>query len=301
MKFSRFDSPFIVVAALLVAFASVQQASAQKPAATKRQPLWKIEGKRATIYLVGSVHFLKEENYPLAAPIESAFERAKIAVFETDLEAVEKPEMQMKILSQSALPPGQTLKDQLSPKAYERLEAQLKETGLPVEGVKNLKPAMVALTILMIEMQKLGLNPKLGVDQHFLQKAKKAGKQIEGLEAPGFQIDLLTGFTKDEGEAMLDSMLKDLHLLKEELGKLLQAWQTGDMKAVADLLNRALEGYPDLYQRLLVERNKSWLPRIEALMRGDKDAIVIVGAGHLAGKQSVIELLEKNGAKVVQQ
>jgi len=278
-----------------------QPVAAQQPATAARLPLWKIEGKRCTVHLLGSVHFLKKEHYPLAAPIEAAFARAKVAVFETDLEAVEKPEMQMNLLSKAALPPGEVLSTHLSPKLYERLAQQLKESGLPVDAVKNLKPGMVAMTIAIVEMQKLGLDPKLGLDQHFYDRARKAGKEVIGLEEAQFQVDLITGFSKEEGEAILDSTLKDILTLKVELGKLLKSWQTGDMKTVAGLLNQALEEHPALYKRLLVDRNKSWVPRIEELVRGDKDAIVIVGAAHLAGKQSVIEMLEKNGLKVTQQ
>jgi len=286
---------------LFAVSALFQPVAAQRPATAARQPLWKIEGKRCTVYLLGSVHFLKNEHYPVAAPIEAAFERAKIAVFETDLEALEKPEMQMNLFAKSALPPGQTLSDQLSSKMYEQLAKQLKETGLPVEAVKNLKPGMVAMTMVMVEMQKLGLDPKLGLDQHFHQRARKAGKEVIGLEEPQFQVDLITGFSKEEGEAMLDSTLKEIHTLKAELSKLLKSWQIGDMKTLAVLLNRGLEEHPELHKRLFVERNKRWIPKIEELVRGDKDAIVIVGAAHLAGKQSVIEMLEKNGLKVVQQ
>lgn len=282
--------------------ALLQPAAAQPQSATAtRQPLWKIEGKSATVYLLGSVHFLKKENYPLAAPIGAAFDRAKVVVFETDLEALEKPELQMKLLGKSTLPAGETLRNQLSPKLYEQLAAQLKETGLPAEAVEKFKPSMVALTIALVEMQKLGLDEKLGVDRHFHERARKAGKEIIGLETPDFQVDLLTGFSKQEGEAMLKSTLKDISTLKQKLGQLLKSWQTGDMKTVAALLNEAMEEHPELYKRLVVERNKRWVPKIEELARGDKDAIVIVGTGHLAGKQSVIELLEKNGLKVTQQ
>ena len=298
MKTTKLASLSLVLFTVSLLF---QPVAAQQSPAAKRQPLWKIEGKRATVYLLGSVHFLKKENYPLAAPIEAAFERSKVAVFETDLEAAEKPELQMKLLTQAALPPGQTLSDQLSPKLYERLVAQLKETGLPAEAVKNLKPGMVAMTIAMVEMQKLGLDPELGLDQHFHQRARKMGKEIVGLEEPQFQVDLITGFSKAEGEAILDSTLKDIRTLKDELGKLFKSWETGDMKTLGNLLNEAVEEHPDLFKRLLQDRNKRWITKIEELIRGDKDAIVIVGAGHLTGKQSVIELLEKNGAKVVQQ
>jgi uncharacterized protein YbaP (TraB family) len=269
--------------------------------AVAKQPLWKIEGKQATVYLLGSVHLLKKENYPLAAPIEAAFDKSKVVVFETDMEALEKPELQMRLVSKSTLPEGQTLRDQLSPKLYEQVAAQLKETGLPVEAVEKFKPGMVALTIAMVEMQKLGLEDKLGVDRQFHERARKAGKEIVGLETPESQVDLLTGFSKPEGEAILKSTLKDISTLKQKLDQMLKAWQTGDMKTVADLLNEAMEEHPDLFKRLVVERNKKWVPKIEELVKGDKDAIVIVGTGHLAGKQSVIELLEKNGLKVTQQ
>jgi uncharacterized protein YbaP (TraB family) len=280
----------------------LQPAAAQQRSSTAtRQPLWKIEGKSATVYLLGSVHVLKKENYPLAAPIGAAFDQAKVVVFETDFEALEKPELQMKLLTQSTLPAGETLRGQLSPKLYEQLAAQLKETGLPVEAVEKLKPGMVGLTIGLLEMQKLGLDEKLGVDRHFHERARKAGKEIIGLETPEFQVDLLTGFSKQEGEALLKSTLKEIGTLKRELARLLKAWQTGDMKTVADQLNEGLEEQPELYKRLVVERNKRWVPKIEELVRGDKDAIVIVGTGHLAGKQSVIELLEKDGLKVTQQ
>jgi uncharacterized protein YbaP (TraB family) len=287
--------------ALIAVSLLFQLVAAQPSPAAEHHPLWKVEGKRATVYLLGSVHFLKRENYPVAAPIEAAFERAKVAVFETDLEAAEKPELQMKLLAQAALPPGQTLSDQLSPKLYERLTAQLKETGLPVEAVKNFKPGMVAMTIAMVELQKLGLDPELGLDRHFHQRARKMGKEIVGLEEPQFQVDLITGFSKVEGEAILDSTLKDIRTLKEELGKLFKSWESGDMKTLGHLLNQAVEEHPDLFKRLLQDRNKRWVTKIEELIRGDKDAIVIVGAAHFAGSQSVLELLEKNGAKIVQQ
>jgi uncharacterized protein YbaP (TraB family) len=291
---------FLPLLALLPALLQPVAAQQQRVAAT-RQPLWKIEGKSATVYLLGSVHFLKKENYPLAAPIEAAFERAKVVVFETDMDALEKPELKMKLLSKSTLPEGQTLRDQLSPKLYDQLSAQLKETGLPAEFVEKFKPGMAATLITVFEVQKLGLDPKLGVDQHFHQLARKAGKEIIGLEVPGFQVDLITGFSRQEGEAVLKSTLKDVSTLKQKLGQLLKSWQTGDMKTVANLLNESMEDHPELYKRLVVDRNKRWVPKIEELVRGDKDAIIIVGAGHLAGKQSVIELLEKNGLKVTQQ
>ena len=298
MKSSRI--PFLPLAALVISL-FCQPGRAQQATAVSRLPLWKIEGKRCTVYVLGSVHFLKKEHYPLPAAINSAFERAKVVVFETDLSWATEPKMQAKLLAKATLPGEQTLRDVLSPKVYERLAEQLKNSGLPVEAMEKLRPGMVAMTLALVEMQKLDLDPELGIDRHFDQRARKAGKEIIGLEDPEFQIDLLTGFSKEDGEAMLTSTLNDLHMLKTELGVLLKAWQAGDMKTVADMLNKSLEAHPVLYQRLLVQRNKNWISRVEGLARGDKDSIVIVGAGHLAGKDSLIEMLEKNGWKVAQQ
>jgi uncharacterized protein YbaP (TraB family) len=266
-----------------------------------RHPLWKLEGKRCAVYLLGSVHILKPEHYPLPAAIEAAFDQAKVVVFETDMDALNKPEAQVKLAAQAVLPAGETLASQISPKLHQRLRAQLDETGIPAEALQNFRPGMVAMTLALVEMQKMGLDPKLGVDHHFHERARKEGKEIVGLEEPQFQMDLITGFSKEEGEAILESTLEEIHTLKAELDKLLKAWQTGDMKSVADLLNKALEKHPSLHRRLLLDRNKAWITRIEELARGDKNALVVVGAGHLAGSQSVIELLQKNGWKVVQQ
>jgi uncharacterized protein YbaP (TraB family) len=270
-------------------------------AAEKKHPLWKIQGPNCTVYLAGSVHFLKKEHYPLPPPLEAAFAQAKIAVFEMDIGETETVEFQTRLMSKAMLPPGQTLSNQLSASLYERLEKQAGESGLPMETLQSFKPGMVALMLVMVELQRMKLDPKLGLDQHFYARAKKAKKEIRGLEAAQFQVDMLMSFSRKEGEAMLDSTLQDLKHAREELNQMLTAWQTGDMNALAGFMNKAFKEHPEIYKRLLVDRNKSWVPQIEALLRGSDDAIVIVGAGHLAGKDSVVELLEKNGAKVVQQ
>jgi uncharacterized protein YbaP (TraB family) len=287
---------------VLLLLALVHSALAQRPATNaNRHALWKIEGQRATVYLLGSVHFLKKENYPLAGPLGAAFDRAKIVAFETDMGALEDPKLQAKLMTQSALPDGATLRDQLPPKLYTRLADQLKDSGLPIEAVEKLKPGLAAMTLVLVEMRKLGLDETLGVDRHFHERAKKAGKEIMGLESAEFQLDLITGFSKAEGEALLDSTLKDIRTLREQLGRMIKSWETGDMTTLAQLMNEGMAEHPALFKRLLTDRNKQWVPKIEALARGDKDAIVIVGAGHLAGKGSVIDLLTKDGFKATQE
>jgi len=151
------------------------------------------------------------------------------------------------------------------------------------------------------ELQNMGFDIKLGIDSYFNERANKEGKQVIGLESQLFHTELLAGLTKDEAEALLNNVLKNLGKFRANVEKISTAWQAGEMTVVADYINREIGDHPTLIHRLLVERNKNWVPQIEALAKGDKDAIVTVGAGHLAGKQSLVELLEKNGWKVTQQ
>jgi uncharacterized protein YbaP (TraB family) len=165
----------------------------------------------------------------------------------------------------------------------------------------QLKPSLAAMMLVVLELQKLGLDPEKGLDKHFHTLALKEGKQIIGLETVDFQISLVTDFTKAEGEALMKSTLKDVDKLKTAIGDVLKAWQTGDSENLEKLLNEFVEEEPVLYKRLLTDRNNRWAPKIEEQCRGDKNVIIIVGAGHLVGKEGVVELLKKKGLKVTQQ
>ena len=170
---------WIRVLQVMALWALVQPAGAQQPsAAAPHPPLWKIEGKRATVFLLGSVHLLTPADYPLAAPIEAAFDRAKVVAFEADLASLNSPQLQAKVMTNMMLPAGQTIRDQLSPKLYDQLVPQLKATGLPLEAVERMKPGMLGMTLSMMELQKTGLDEKLGVDRHFYERAGKAGCRI---------------------------------------------------------------------------------------------------------------------------
>ncbi len=273
---------------------------AQPPAVT-RHTLWKVQGKESSVYLLGSVHVLKKSDYPLAAPIEAAFSNASVVAFETDIAALEDPATAMKLMSKSQLPEGETLSKQLSPEVYKMWTRHVEESGLPAEMFDQFTPAMASLTIAMLEMQKLGLDASQGVDKHFFALAHKSGKEIVPLEPVEFQINLLTGFSKEEGELLMKATLKDMENLKKDLAELLNAWKTGDAAQLEKLLNEAMKESPAIYKRMLTDRNQNWVPKIEELARGKKNAVVIVGAAHLVGKEGVVELLRKKGLKVTQE
>jgi uncharacterized protein YbaP (TraB family) len=287
-------------------WASAQEVKpAAKPSATAskatKHSLWKVEGKKCAVYLLGSVHVLKSEDYPLPAPINLAFSNSAIVAFETDIAALEDPAMAMKMLGKSRLPEGETLETQLSPEVYKAFMKHVREAGVPEMMVEQLKPAMAAMIIAVLELSKLGLEPEKGLDKHFFKLAKETAKEIIPLEAVEFQINLISDFSKEEGEAMMKTTLKNMDTIKSDLAEMLTAWRTGNAEALDKFLNEAMADSPAIYKRLVTDRNRNWLPKVEEFLKGDKNAIVIVGAAHLVGKEGVVHLIKEKGYKVVQE
>jgi uncharacterized protein YbaP (TraB family) len=275
-------------------------AQPSNPAAATRHSLWKVEGGTNVVYLLGSFHLLKAGDYPLPPPMEAAFSNSTVVAFETDLEEMDKPETALKMMSKCALPAGQTLKEQLSPGLYEELNRHATQAGVPMMALDNLRPALAVMMLEVSALLKLGVDPEYGVDKYFFSRARKEGKTIVPLETMDFQIGLLTDFSKEEGELLVKTSLVDIDNTKKDYDQMVAAWRTGDSAAMAKLLNEATQESPAIYKRLVSDRNQSWVPRIEELLRGNKKAIVIVGAGHLVGSDGVVELLKKKNLKVTQ-
>jgi uncharacterized protein YbaP (TraB family) len=253
------------------------------------------------VYLLGSVHVLKAENYPLPAVFENAFSNASVVVFETDIGAMMLPATQAKMMERAQLPQGQTLKDVLSEKTYADLLAQLKQSDLPEEMITPMRPGMAVTMLAMVELQKDGYDPEEGMDLYFHNRCKKESKSERGLETLDFQIGLLCDLTKAEGESLVKSTLKDLKDAKSQFAELIKAWQTGDSATLEKLLNEAQKEEPAVMKRFLTDRNLKWAPQIEELTKGTNNAVIIVGAGHLVGKDGVVELLKQRGCKVTQE
>jgi uncharacterized protein len=290
-----------VLLSVAVCFAPRLEAQPSALVQKTRHSLWKVQGEHCVVYLLGSIHVLKKQNYPLPAPIESAFANARVAVFETDIEALDDPKVALKIMNKTQLPEGETLRDRLSPEVYARFTNHLRKVQLPAAVFDRMTPVMAATSLAVLQMQRLGLDPEYGVDKHFFALAKSEGKEVVPLETVDFQISLLTDMSKEEGELIMKTTLRDMDKLEKDLGDLLKAWQMGDDRRLDSFLNEATQEAPLIYKRLLSDRNRNWLPKIEGLLRGNKTGIVIVGAGHLVGKEGLVALLKRKGFKVTQE
>jgi uncharacterized protein len=294
----KFRQALALLSIITLVVAPVHAQQAGKP--QTKHSLWKVEGRTNALYLFGSIHFLKKEFYPLPQPIEDAYKQAQVVVFEVDLGEMEAPENQVKMVQIGQYPEGQTLKGNLSQETYAKLEAYLTEAGLPAAVFDPLRPWMVAVALIGSELIKLGYDPQQGVDKYFYSKAKKDKKEIVPLETLDFQLSFFTGMTKQEEEAMLRETLQEIANFKKDLQGIIDAWKTGDSKALEKFMFEAMKDYPALHKKLLIDRNKQWVDKLQKLQASGKTVFVVVGAAHLVGKESVIDLLNAKGLKARQ-
>lgn len=257
--------------------------------------LWRIQSDDNTIYLLGSVHFLTKSSYPLPAACNQAFDESPVVVFETDIDQMDTPEFQNRIITLSLLPQGDSMQNHLSPDTYRLLADRLLQAGIEPSRFQQLKPWMAALTLATVHLAKLGFHPQYGVDQHFFRKAGEKGKQIQALESVDFQIDLISSLENYDPDIVVQKTLQEMDILETFMEDMYLAWQMGDCPKLGELNNKSFEGFPDLYENFISSRNKQWLPRILAFMEQDQNVLVIVGAGHLCGKDSLIEMLAESG------
>ena len=267
---------------------------------SNKTSLWRIFSGRGTVYLMGSVHFLNQESYPLPPGFEQAYQESSTVVFETDIGSMNTPEVQNQMLRLAFLPEGDSMQNHLSSGTYRELENRLLQMKIEPARFDRLKPWMAAQTIAMVQLIKRGFHPQYGVDQHFFQKAKQDGKAIHALESVAFQIELVSSLERYDQDMVIDKTLKEMDILDTFIKELYQAWRTGDCASLGKLMNRSLDGFPDLYDRFITVRNRRWLPPILDYVENEQNVLVIVGAGHLCGKDNLIGMLAEAGVAVEQ-
>ena len=265
-----------------------------------RHALWKIEGGRKPVYLLGSIHVLRRQNYPLERPIEEAFDEARVVAFELDLDEARKAAARPRPAAARVVKPP-TLRNQVSPATYQSVVRYLEDGGYPGTVFDQFSAPFVANALVQMELSKLGFDPQWGIDAYFYRRAQKYGKTIVALETVDQQLETLEELSERGSDDLVQAALQDVAALRTRLRDLIRAWKGGEIDRLVALVNGSFNARPEVYQRVLVERNARWVPQIEALMDGDAAALVIVGTGHLVGSESVIAMLEAKGHVVRQQ
>jgi hypothetical protein len=269
-------------------------------AAPSKTCLWAVESGANRVFLLGSIHFLRPDDYPLPPAIDAAYAASRTVFFETDIGRMQDPRVQARMLELGIMPQGQDVFATLDTDTRRRLESRLAEVGLPAETMAGMKPWLIALTLSSLEFMRLGFDPNLGVDMHFYQRARKDGKRIGELETVEQQLQILGGMDARLQNIFLSQTLQELDDVPGMASDMLGFWLTGRTEALHRLLFKTIDRYPDLLDRMLIRRNQAWVEKIEGLIRQDEAALVIVGAMHLIGSNSVVDLLQQKGYRVEQ-
>lgn len=260
--------------------------------------LWKISNKGNELYLGGTIHVLKKEDYPLPPEYTRAFKKADKLVLEANVELAKTPEYSKKMTSMLSYPPGKSLKNTIKKETYYALKKYLADRNIPIESFEQYTPQMIVLIVTVMELKKIGM-VDIGVDEYFYQKAKKKGKSREYFETIDEQLEFIRTMGQGSEDAMLLSTMRDMQRMQSMINTLKTAWLNGDEdKLVSIGLTDMMRDYPETYQSLLVNRNNKWIPRIEKMLRDKQVEIILVGALHLVGEDGLLQQLRNKGYKV---
>lgn len=240
-------------------------------------------------WLAGSFHLLPPEAAELPRAYARAMETAQQLVLESDLETLSNPAMAQGMLSKAMAPPG-GLRALIGAPLYQRFEAYSAELGLPVEGLSSFRPWFVAMSLEVLNYTQAGFRPDLGVDQRLLRQARARGMTVRWLESPQAHSALLADMPLEMEKTFLAATLDEA--TRAAPADLLTVWRSGDMQALDQLTVDMRASYPQLYRRLLSDRNRQWLSPILQMLRDDQSQLILVGAAHLAGDDGLLQLLD---------
>lgn len=262
--------------------------------------VWKVSKDGSEAYLGGTIHLLRPEDFPLPPEFDLAYEASTDLVFETDMMALTDMAVMQDLARRALLPPDQKLADFLSEETWAELTAYCEEIGMPAFVINRMKPSMAMLTLLSFSLGKLGVGDT-GVDLHYNQRGVEDGRRIITLETIDEQLDFILNMGEGDEEEFVRNSLRDLQETPELLIQAIGIWREGRADEIdAVLMAPMREDYPEIYQRLLVDRNNAWLEKLLPLLESPGTEYVLVGAGHLVGPDGLLRELAKRGYTVEQ-
>jgi uncharacterized protein len=258
-------------------------------------PLWEIKGTKNHIMVLGSIHFLRAADYPLAPAITRAFDQADVILMEIDMDDLDPIASAETIATLATDGKGRQLEELLGPDAWRAASAEAKKLGIDLAPMAPFEPWYAAVVITQVRLSQLGFDQSLGVEAKMAAEAKRRGKEILGLETLESQLATLDGLSPDAQREFLQSTLEEAGEAGDIADEMITAWKAGDVRALdADLLGNVRD-QPELYRALILRRNEHFARAIGQLVDDSKDYLIVVGALHLVGPDSVLRMLARDG------
>ena len=291
-------------ALLLLPNAQATQAAQAAPAAaqsTSKPLLWKVSDADNAVYLLGSFHLLKQDDYPLPAEVDRAFDAAESVLFEVDPAEMTAPETMVTMQKYMAYEDGQSLSKALPKATLDKLGTVVSASGGSLAALEQSEPWAVSLGLVLGITQAMGFKADLGVDRHLMERAAKAGKPTAGLETIDAQMLAMDSAPYAEQAKGLDEFLSDPQKAVKQMGDMHAWWRAGDVdKLDREMRVEMAKDTPETYRLLNVARNDAWMPAVEKRLTESKkdDTLVVVGTLHLLGEDGLVEKLRAKGYTV---
>ena len=266
-------------------------------AAQADAPVWKVSKGDHELYIGGTIHILQEQDYPLPVEFERAYAEADKLVFEVDIAQASSLAFQQQLMQAALYDDGSTLASHLRPSTLQQLTAFARARGIEPESLLPFKVGMLVVILTVNELNLHGIQGE-GVDQYFSLRASQDQKPAAALESVAQQIEFLSAMGEGEEDQLVLQTIEELEDLGEEFFTLKSAWREGDTQALVEIGLEDFQAFPGAYQSILVNRNRAWLPNIEAMLEDSSVEYVLVGVLHLVGEDSVLAMLEAKGYRV---
>ena len=259
---------------------------------------WQVGGSDGQIWLLGSVHYLREQDYPLPPIVDELYGLSDTLVMELDLDDLDPAAMQGSFATAGVLPPNTTLRSILEPETYSRTQSLAEDLGMPMTLLERLEPWLVSLTLTDLTMVRLGFQANQGLEQYLMRRAAADRKEILGLESIEDQIGIFDSLSLEDQAELLAQSVNDLSAPGEYMSGVLDAWRSGSLDELAEEFSDDFADNPELESALVATRNARWVTQIDEMLNDGRRFLIVVGALHLVGDDSVVEMLQDRGVEV---
>jgi uncharacterized protein YbaP (TraB family) len=260
--------------------------------------LWEVSDPDTTIYLFGTIHLLPDNLQWRSAKFDQALANSQQLVVETIVDDKDPGKLMSAMASLGFANGLKPLAQRVPAAKRPALEAAIKKSGFPPQALDRMKTWAAAFILLGNQYRGLGLKSGQGVEQVLRGEFTTAGKPIGELETNVEQLGFFDRLPESAQVQLLEGAIEGGKSTSAEFSGMIRAWSHGDVQGIARTFDRDLADSPALQQSLIHQRNANWTKWIEQRLAEPGAILVAVGAGHLAGKDSVLTMLKKDGYMV---
>jgi uncharacterized protein len=254
--------------------------------------LWEITGNglKEPSYLFGTMHILCASDARLSSNLKNIIKNCKQIYFEIDMDNMAELMGAMKYLRMND---GVKLSDLLTTAEYEKVKDYFEKnkTMLPLSMMTRFKPYFVSS---LIGEKMMTCEKKNGMEELIMRESKQYDKEIKGLETTEFQASIFDSIPYDKQAKDLVAYIDSIDTYRQTTMEMVDVYRDQDLDRMDALMKKSDPGMEEYMDLLLYNRNRHWVMQLPPIMQGGS-VLVAVGAGHLAGDQGVIKLLQKKG------